>query len=141
MNRATPQMRDFAARLLAHEAARARTADPGVAASFAIPDQMKTPIATLMGNGGQRALLMRTVALAAAEVPWLKNCRVAADGSLEGPDPPEVPADPAEVIEGGVVLGAQLIGLLVAFIGEGLTLQLVREVWPKLPAKDLKFKL
>jgi hypothetical protein len=31
-----------------------------------------------------------------------------------------------------VVLVAQLLGLLVTFIGEDLTLGLVREIWPKL---------
>jgi hypothetical protein len=35
--------------------------------------------------------------------------------------------------EGSVVLVAQLLALLVAFIGENLTLRMVREVWPKLP--------
>jgi hypothetical protein len=34
--------------------------------------------------------------------------------------------------EGGVVLVAQLLGLLVAFVGERLTLKIVREVWPNL---------
>jgi len=133
-------MRDFAARLIAHEAGVSRSADKGVSAAFAVPDRMRAPLATLMGNGDHRALLMRTLALAGSEVIWLKNSRVAADGSLEGPAPP-VPVDPEEVLEGGIVPVAQLIGLLVAFIGERLTLQLVREVWPKLPARDLKFKV
>ncbi len=39
--------------------------------------------------------------------------------------------DPDELFEGGVVLVAHLLGLLVAFIGEGLTLHLMREIWPK----------
>ena len=47
--------------------------------------------------------------------------------------------DPDEFSEGGVVLLAQLLGLLVAFIGENLTLRLVREVWPKVPLDDLDF--
>ena len=133
-------MLDFAARLTAHEAAVSRSADKGVSAAFAVPDKMRIPLATLMGNGGHRALLMRTLALAGSEVIWLKNSRVAADGSLEGPAPP-APVGSEEVLKGGIVLAAQLIGLLVAFIGERLTLQLVREVWPKIPARDLKFKI
>jgi hypothetical protein len=35
-----------------------------------------------------------------------------------------------------VVLVAQLLRLLVAFIGETLTLRLVRESWPKLSVND-----
>jgi len=134
-------MREFAARLMAHEAAAARSADPGVSAAFAVPDRMRTQIATLAGNGGHRALLMRTLALAGSEVSWLRNSRVGADGHLEGPNLSVVPVDPDEVTKGGIELVAQLIGLLVAFIGERLTLQLVREVWPKLPAKDLNFNI
>jgi hypothetical protein len=38
-----------------------------------------------------------------------------------------------------VVLLAQLLGLLVAFIGENLTLRLMREVWPKVPLNELDF--
>ena len=47
--------------------------------------------------------------------------------------------DPEELSEGEVVLLAQLLGLLVAFIGEKLTLRLVREVWPQVPLDDLDF--
>jgi hypothetical protein len=47
--------------------------------------------------------------------------------------------DPDKIFEGRVVLLAQLLGLLVAFIGEDLTLRLVREVWPKLPLNNLDF--
>jgi hypothetical protein len=34
--------------------------------------------------------------------------------------------------EGQVVLLGQLLGLLVAFIGENLTVRVVHEVWPQL---------
>jgi hypothetical protein len=33
--------------------------------------------------------------------------------------------------DGGAILIAQLIGLLLTFIGEGLTLRLVQDVWPE----------
>ena len=94
-----------------------------------------------MGNGGHRALLMRALALAGAEVPWLRDIRIASDGTLERPGPADESVDPDEAREGGVVLVAQLLGLLVAFIGERLTQQLVREIWPKLPASDSNFKI
>ena len=84
---------------------------------------------------------MRALALAGAEVPWLRGSQVAIDGNLEEPGPSEEPVDPDEMIEGGVVLVAHLMALLVTFIGERLTLQLVREVWPKLPARNLNFKI
>jgi hypothetical protein len=140
MNRATPPMREFAARLIAHEAGE-RSAGFGTSAAFAVCDRMRAPIATLMGNGGHRALLMRALVLAAAEAPWLQCLQVAIDGSLEAETPSLEALGPNHAREGGIVLVAQLIGLLVAFIGERLTLQLVHEVWPKLPAGELNFKI
>ena len=47
---------------------------------------------------------------------------VKADGSLEGVEEHHAQLDPDELFEGRVVLLAQLLGLLVAFIGENLTL-------------------
>jgi hypothetical protein len=56
---------------------------------------------------------------------------------LEGLDELAAQVDPKEIAEGSIVLVAQLLGLLVAFIGENLTVRLVREVWPKLSLSDL----
>jgi len=38
-----------------------------------------------------------------------------------------------EAVNGGAVLVTQLLGLLVTFIGQALTLRLVRELWPDAP--------
>jgi hypothetical protein len=92
-----------------------------------------------MGKGGFRALFSRALALASADVLWLSAFHVNADGSLAGPDDFPSQADPEEMTEGGVVLVAQLLGLLVAFIGEDLTVRLVREAWPKMALNELDF--
>lgn len=133
-------MRNFAARLINHEAGL-RSSAQGTAVAFTVPDRMRTHLTMLMGNGGHRALLMRALALAASEVRWLREIGVGIDGSLEGLDTILAPVTPDEALNGGTVLVAHLIGLLVAFIGERLTLQIVREVWPKMPTKDLNFKI
>jgi len=64
---------------------------------------------------------------------------VKADGSLEGLEELHVQLDLDEFFEGRIVLLTQLLGLLVAFIGENLTLRLVREVWPNVPLDNLDF--
>ena len=38
--------------------------------------------------------------------------------------------------EGGAILIAQLLGLLLTFIGEGITLRLVQDVWPEAAFDD-----
>ena len=57
--------------------------------------------------------------------------QVAADGSLKGLDELEPQIDQEQARDEGAVLIAQLLGLLVTFIGEGLTLRLVQDVWPE----------
>ena len=52
---------------------------------------------------------------------------------MEGLNEINAQVEPKDIAEGSVVVFAQLLGLLVAFIGENLTLRMVREVWPKLP--------
>jgi hypothetical protein len=105
--------------------------------AFSACDKLRTHLATLMGFTGSRALLARALALGNAEVPWLSTVSVKADGSLDGFESPQAQVAPAEIAKGRVVLLAQLLGLLVAFIGEDLTLRLLREVWPKLSVNDL----
>jgi hypothetical protein len=132
-------MRDFARRLIAHEAGEMPSSVTAVPAGFHVAEKLRPQLTALMGSGGYRALIARALKLASADVPWLRTLRVEADGTVQGLDPMAARLDPAGIFEGRVVLVAQVIGLLVAFIGEKLTLQLVREIWPKLPANDLNF--
>ena len=138
MSRATPKkMRDFAERLIGYETRENKSSETKTPAACRASEKLRPHLATLMGNLGFRALLSRALALANAEVPWLRAVHVNADGSLEGLDELGAQVDPDEIFEGCVVLLAQLLGLLVAFIGEDLTLRLVREVWPKLSLNNL----
>jgi hypothetical protein len=99
-------------------------------------ERLRPHLAALMGNGGFRALLSRALALANAEVPWLRAVHVKADGSLEGLEELRAQLSPAELFDGRVVLLAQLLGLLEAFIGEDLTSRLVRDIWPEVRLND-----
>jgi hypothetical protein len=125
-------MVDFAERLVAYEARDNKSSEAQTPAACLVIDKLRPQLTTLMGNIGFRALLSRTLALANADFPWLRAVHVKAEGSLEGFDELGAQVDPDEISEGCAVLLAQMLGLLVAFIGEDLTLRLVREVWPKL---------
>jgi hypothetical protein len=89
-----------------------------------------------MGNAGFRALLSRALAVADAEVAWLRAVQVKPDGSLQGLDELETQVSREQMATGCVILIAQLLGLLGAFIGENLTFQIVSEVWPNLSLED-----
>jgi hypothetical protein len=85
-----------------------------------------------MGKGGFRALLARALALASAEVPWLNGVKANADGTLDGLKALRSRIDPAEFLDGKVVILAQLLGLLVSLIGADPTTGLIKEIWPEL---------
>jgi hypothetical protein len=139
MSRATLQMRNFAKRLIVDETSGNRFFETKTPAAFHVCEKLRPHLATLVGNGGFRALVSRALALANAEAPWLRAVHVKADGALEGLEKAHAQLDPDEFFEGRVVLLAQLLGLLVAFIGENLTSRLVREVWPNVPLNNLDF--
>ncbi|MGD0814972.1 MAG: hypothetical protein ABSA83_15310 [Verrucomicrobiota bacterium] len=124
-------MKNFAKRLIAHEARGYKSDQTKAAAAFRVCEKLHRPLAALMGNGGFRTLLSRSLVLATMEVPWLGAVRVKGDGSLEGTEDVPSQSGPDKGLEGGVVLLAQLLGLLMALIGEVLTLRLVGELYPK----------
>ena len=136
-NRATLELKEFARRLLAHDESLGKPADTKDFAAFSVCEKLRGPLSRLTGIGGFRSLLSRTLALAGAEIPWLRALHIKADGSLEGLEKIEAELDSPEVAEGEVVLVSQLLELLVTFIGPALTLQLVRDIWPKM--NDLDF--
>ena len=132
-------MRHFAGRLIAYETRGNKSLEIQPPAVFPICERLRPHLATLMGDAGFRALLSRALALAGEQVRWLRAVHVKADGSLEGLEQLQAQLDSGEFIEGTVVLLAQLLGLLVTFIGEDLTLRLVQDVCPKVPLDDLDF--
>ena len=126
-----PQTRDLAQRLLAYENASGKTSEPTEFAAFRVCERLRQPVITLAGVAGFRSLLSRALTLARAEAPSLSAVQVAADGSLKGLDELASQADKEQARNEGAILIAQLIGLLLTFIGEGLTLRLVQDEWPE----------
>ena len=140
MNRSTPQMRDFAESLIAHETEENKSSGTRSPADFLVWEKLRPHLSMLMGNVGVYSLVSRALAVSRCGVASLNSVQVKVDGSLEGLDELGVQSDPEQFAEGRLVLVTQLLGLLVAFIGEELTLRLVREAWPKLSLNDLDLK-
>lgn len=126
MNTTTPAIQDLARRLAALEAARDEPPGAGGSGAVRVCEKLRVPLAKLAGVAGFCSLLSRALALAKAEVPSLDAVRVGTGGSLEGFDG----IGRTEDAEAGVAVVSQLLGLLVTFIGEPLTLRLVRDAWP-----------
>lgn len=139
MNRASPQIRNLAKQLKASETPRNRSAEVDNPGSFRAIDKLRPHFSMLMGRSGFQALLARALVLATAEAPWLSSVKVVADGELEGLTVAQAAVDAADFSEGEVGLLAQLLGLLVAFIGPALTLRLITQIWPQLSLNDADF--
>ncbi len=132
MNLPTPGIRELARRLIALEAARADRLVVSVREVASVCEKLRGALAKQVGVAGYRSLIMRAMALAKADAPALETVQVGSDGALEGLDGLGERQD-AEV---GVVVVVHLLSLLVTFIGERLTLGLVREAWPEAAFAD-----
>ena len=130
-------MKQFTRRLLAYEVGPTPPADVKDSAAFRVCEKLRGPLGKLMGIGGFRSLFSRALVLATAEIPWLAALQIKADGSLEGFQEAKVKLDWSATAEGESVLVSQLLGLLVTFVGAGLTVRLLHDIWPKLD--DLNF--
>ena len=121
---------------MAYESPEMKSFEAETPAGFPVCEKLRLHLATFMGKTGFHTLLARSLALSIEEVPWLCAVRARADDSLEGLEALQSQLSPEEFSEGEVVVLAQLLGLLMAFIGETLTLRLVRELWPDIPLND-----
>src|SRR5947207_342761 len=128
MSKASPELRRFAQRLLAHETfLRSKSsAGPGQA-TLQVVDELRSQLVNFRGMGGFRGLLSRAIALSSEEVRWLRAVHVKADGSLTGFEE-HAQLEPGQFAEGKVVLLAQLLGMVVALIGGPLTERLVLDI-------------
>ncbi len=125
-------------RLLTHEAAGSRDLEPLIEAAERVSDKLRAHLSRRIGQEGFRTLLARALALTTAQFPHLSAVRVGADGALiglraaqgrrtEGAWDRQAQEDS---VEGAVALIAHLLGLLITFIGEELTLRILSSVWP-----------
>jgi hypothetical protein len=127
---ASPKVKNIAQQLIAYEAIGKHPSATSGPAVFEVCEKLRRPLSTLAGTAGFRSLLVRALTLARREVSVLDAVLVRDDGSLDGPT-----IDAAG--PGGALLIAQLLGLLMTFIGEALTMSLLHEIWPELLAADL----
>lgn len=115
-------MQALAQRLLTLEGRPHGATDDDRGEAVRVLGHLGIALARFAGSDGFNSLVRRALALASADDPALGQVSVKANGSLEG----------LEQVSGDAVLAiiAQFLGLLVTFVGEPLTLGLVRDAWP-----------
>ena len=127
-----PTTRDLARRLLVYEANAGKNSETTGSATTRVYEKLRGNLCVLAGVAGFQALASRALTLASSQVPGLSAVQVAADGKLQGmsdQDPP-MKADEDRIDEEGVILISSLLGLLLMLLGEALTMNLARNVWP-----------
>lgn len=136
---------DLVRRLLTLEAAGSRDQEALIDAAERASDKLRAHLVKRIGQEGFRTLLARALTLTTAQHPRLSAVRVGSDGALVGlraavsRGSEEARDDEAlgGTLEGAMALVAQLLALLITFIGEDLTLRLLNTVWPELAPRDL----
>jgi hypothetical protein len=112
--------------------------DTEVRAAFRVCEKLRQSLSALVGVTGFRLLRARALNLQRVEFPWLGQLEAKADGVLTCPAATEADLTEHEARAGSAALIAQLLGLLMTFIGTALTQRLLLDSWPKaaLAAKE-----
>jgi hypothetical protein len=138
---ATPGMRDLAHRLLTYEADAGKDSEPIESPTLRVYEKLRQGLGEFAGVAGFQSLASRALTLARTEAPSLSAARISADGALHGLGQSldefesQINKDKDRAAEyaageGGIILIARLLGLLLIFLGEALTLSLLRVTWP-----------
>ena len=129
---ATPGMRDLARGLLAYEAGAGKNSEPIESQILLVYEKLRQSLGEFVGVAGFYSLASRALALAKQQAPSLGAARVSAEGTLQGLGEIETQfeIDKNPAADGGIILIASLLGLLRIFVGEALTLSLLRDAWP-----------
>ena len=133
----TPKLRKLAQFLIARESTAGASSTSRAGRAFTIIEKLRPHLTNLMGNAGFAALLARALTLASTEFPWLRVVRISDDGTWAGLEELDAEVSAGDFMDARVLVLAQMLGLLVAFVGETLMLRLVTEMWPNLSLNDL----
>jgi hypothetical protein len=125
-------LRRLALKVLAQHSGPDAGATALAAAGRRTYDDLARVSTPLIGQVGVDALMRRALHLAGRRHPWLVESR---DAGYPGEPTADVLVklehqDPAVATEGAAAVFATFLELLVTFIGEPLTMHLLRRAWP-----------
>jgi hypothetical protein len=125
-------MRYLARYLLTYEGMSAKSSESMESATLCVYEKLRQSLSAFAGVAAFESLAFRALTQAKSEAPSLWAVQIAADGSLQGLGEfePQIDIDKDLAGEGGTILIDRLLGLLLIFLGEALTLSLLRLAWP-----------
>ena len=127
-----PGMRDLAHRLLTYEAGAGKASEQVGAPALRVYEKLRQSLSIFAGVAAFESLAFRALTQAKSEAPSLWAVEVVSGGSLKGfgEFDPQINMEMDRASDGGIILIARLLGLLRTFLGEALTLSLLRNAWP-----------
>jgi hypothetical protein len=132
MKQGNPKLQKLALRLFEHEAKKSGNPDEPVKTIEACCQRLHDRLDRVIGAGGFRALLNRALYLAKKRYAWLEGIEIEDYLGCEFKELREAVKGkkPAIVNEACGLMLANVIWLLVTFIGEDIALGLIQEAWP-----------
>ncbi len=131
-----PKTRELARCLLIYEFDVSKSSEPWESPTLRVYEKLRLSLGTFAGVAGFQLLASRALALAKLEDPGFSEARVTEDGAIQGLGQIDHQIDFDKVADAdrasatGIILIARLLGLLHIFLGEALTLSLLRVTWP-----------
>jgi hypothetical protein len=128
------QFRQLARRIMTHEQRTEQTSHEVTAFVVRIYTKLLACLSTILGEAGGLALFRRSLRLTEATFPLFSAVRDAKANTVLSAVSTCLHAQPADVAhEASMELLAIHLELLATFLGQRVTDQIVREVWPDLP--------
>ena len=134
------EMRDVAHRLLTYEAGAGKTSEPMESHAQRVYKKLRQSLVEFLGVVGFQSLESRALKLARPEAIRDGAAQIASEESLLGLEQglgesrgeigTQIDMDKDLAGELGILLIANLLELLLMFLGEALTLSLLRNGWP-----------
>ena len=130
MSRPSATQAERAKRLLASEGAPWSRSEECAAAAWRVYEKLNARLSPLLGSAGVQALFARSAKLTQAEFPSLAE--VATPEGLTRLGPSLQALEPTVAAEATATLFGTFLELLTTFIGERLTVLVLRSAWPEI---------
>ena len=130
MTRPSATQVEKAKRLLTSEGAPWSSSEECAAAAWRVYEKLNARLAPLLGLAGVQALFVRSAKLAQAEFPTLAE--IASPEGLTRLGPCLQALAPTIAAEAAATLFGTFLELMTTFIGERLTILVLRSAWPEI---------
>ncbi len=126
----TSIVKELATHLFAFQASVAALPRDDGTPQFRVLNRLCEGFAAMGGNRSTQPMLSRALLAQCSEFPWLRSARAGLNGTVEGLNDIEFTPSVQEAARGELAVLGSLVELLRSFVGDAVTLQFLRTMWP-----------